>query len=872
MLIGRATQLGRLADLGTTGGDGRLHVTLVRGEAGIGKTELLRGVADEVTAHGVRAVYGRGDDLDRARPFRLVADLAASIAGLGPLGPPPGLLQAFTDVVRSATAHDAGPARPAGHNVGDAFLHVVEALAVERPLVLLVDDLQWIDVDSAAALARLGTELDDLPITLIGGARPAELLPDVAALFGIGAVVDLAPLDPDDIVELAGAVIGAAPGPRLAAELARAGGNPFFALELLGSLRRHDRLHVNSGRVDLSEFALPEEMRSVVLDRLEDLPVEVAVVLRQATVLGSTFARRELEELVGKRRLGARLRSAVDAGLLDESDDGTFVFRHDLVRAALYDELGPDERAGLHGRAAEVLAAMGAPSTRVASHLVLAPAGSDTPFLDLLERTAWDLRRSSASASLELSERALKLATDDDERSRRVRGGMVEPLAYLGRLADAEATIRAVLGDIETLDPALRAEYLFSLNISVARQDGARRIVEEFGALLGLPGMTLLEEGVLLGCMAQAKIQYGDVDGALPDAERSLAIGDEIGDLRLQVAAWLALAFIASTRGQVAEAATYGRLAGERQHAEGMPFSADLYHGIVEIEADEFDAAARILNTGRTRARSRGELSSQTTYDWALAGRHYVAGDWDDCLAEADGGYARMASGVGMTQAVLIARGMVTRIHVHRGHVDAALAEAERGVDELGRGALAGGDVLLWARAMLLEQQGDPEAALGLLEMELLMTASTRFHLSWRLIFPETVRLAVALGRTGLAEQVAGLAEVGARAAGDLASARACALLCRGLVTADADLLVQATAAYRRSPRITDLARSAAWPAPPSPMPAAPTRPWCCWARRRRSSGPGTPSSTSARSTPSASACTARRSAPDLGPPSAGRA
>ena len=121
----------------------------------------------------------------------------------------------------------------------DAVADLAEELAVRRPLVIGLDDLQWADPSSLLALAALGRRLADLPVALIACLRPSPRLPALQrlldALDGAGARrLTLAGLDERAVSDLVAEAVGGEPGPGLLAEVAGAAGNPLFVTELLG--------------------------------------------------------------------------------------------------------------------------------------------------------------------------------------------------------------------------------------------------------------------------------------------------------------------------------------------------------------------------------------------------------------------------------------------------------------------------------------------------------------------------------------------------------------------------------------------------------------------------------------------------------------
>src|SRR5205807_9703056 len=125
----------------------------------------------------------------------------------------------------------------------DALVDFVEELSAAGPVMVALEDLQWSDPSTVLALNRLGREISKLPVVLIATLRPVPRSADLQALLdGLtsrGALrLVLNRLDEAAVAELVEGIVGMPAGPRLLAELARAGGNPFFASELVASLQR----------------------------------------------------------------------------------------------------------------------------------------------------------------------------------------------------------------------------------------------------------------------------------------------------------------------------------------------------------------------------------------------------------------------------------------------------------------------------------------------------------------------------------------------------------------------------------------------------------------------------------------------------------
>jgi DNA-binding CsgD family transcriptional regulator len=195
-----------------------------------------------------------------------------------------------------------------------------------------------------------------------------------------------------------------------------------------------------------------------------------------------------------------------------------------------------------------------------------------------------------------------------------------------------------------------------------------------------------------------------------------------------------------------------------------------------------------------------------SVYDVWLVVIDALAGAWDDAVAAGDAVWQAVRNDGGAAITALYALAHPAIVHVRRGDPDAAevlVGVAERALEE--RGPQNGADVVLWARALVLEARGATADAAALLAMEWDLTSSVRYFQSWRSVAPDLVRLSLAAGDRDRAAAVTEDAEEGARRAADVPSARGAALRCRGLLDGDADALLGAVAAFRDSPRRPDL-------------------------------------------------------------------
>ncbi|NED57662.1 AAA family ATPase, partial [Micromonospora aurantiaca] len=341
---------------------GQTGAVFLTGESGVGKTRLLTEVGEQLRQTGALVLTGTCLDIGDASPLHPVRQalrrLDAEQAQARTTSAIRGVLQVFDEETPGPDGAGALLERVA------QGLHVV---AGGRPLVLVLDDLQWVDRSTRQLLLYLLAGLGDLQLSVLAAIRAESLrgahplrrvLTELRRLRSV-RVIDLMPLDRSATDELATAVVGAPLPPDAADQLwQRSGGNPFVVEELARDRR--------DGRDGLSDT-----LREVFLDRVDALPQPAHAVVHAVAVGVEPVEHWLLAQVVRlpEEELLDAVREAVAHRLLVGADDG-YRLRHRLVAEVLAHELLPAERAALHRRYAEALTAVPAElhQARLAHH------------------------------------------------------------------------------------------------------------------------------------------------------------------------------------------------------------------------------------------------------------------------------------------------------------------------------------------------------------------------------------------------------------------------------------------------------------------------------------------------------------------------
>ena len=447
--------------------EGRASALTIEGEAGIGKTCLVRSIVDAACCGDVEVLCGQAHPFEHTRPFGVVA-AALDLSRRSP------------DPRRAAigallAGQGAGPsARTAGdiqYRVVEEIVDLVETLCAERPVLLVAEDIHWADSASLLAILSVVRRLPLAALLVVVTARPSPLPAEVVRLLddlaAAGArTVQLQPLQADEVAVLADLVLGAPPGPALTAMLTKAGGNPLWAVAMLRSLADEGVLRRVGDSIEATTSELPASLSDLVVRRLRHLPRATLELLQITAVLGDAVSLRDVAAVAGRppAEVVGQLSDAFEAQLLDEAG-GRVVFRHQLVHDAIYQHVPPPARRLLHREAAIALMAAGADRLDVADHLLLGAERGDEQAVAWLRDAAREASAQAPSVTVELIRRAEALLPDGHRDADLVSAELVQALLRAGKVAEASARAEAVLArpHAAELDTPLRVALLGAL-------------------------------------------------------------------------------------------------------------------------------------------------------------------------------------------------------------------------------------------------------------------------------------------------------------------------------------------------------------------------------------------------------------------------
>ena len=625
-LRGRAGEFALIGELLTMATRGESSFLLVKGRAGFGKTRLLQSAVEQATAAGLRTGWGGAEDGLQAVPMMTL--MSALFEGPEPL-------------LDRAKLRELPSAQEQRFWLLQELAGLLESAALEGPLLICLDDLQWADPGTLAAVRSLPERLADLPIVWIVALRPdgaSGALPAVVEhLRQLGSYgVDLGPLGTEAIEHVLADLLGAEADQNLSALAASADGNPFLLVEMLRGLRDEGRLRFDAERVHLVGTQLPARLWQSMQVRLGYRSAAAQQLAGVAAVLGRNFTHDQLAAMLEQpaTALLAPVEELLGAGLIME-DGQRLAFRHDLIREAVLETLLASARRALQRRSVDVFLAEGAPPVEVARQLADSADPGDHAAVSLLSRAAEALRMLDSAAAADLAVKALELAAPDDA----MRGPLVAQAALLlfaaGRTGEGQALAQSALRELlpaqQQAEICLAISEMYSVRADV-REQTCRWALQ----LRGLPALLRLR---IRARLASALVIAGQLRAAqrtLDDIEPEVAAaGDPAARFTFE-AARQCIALMDGRLGDALEAA----LAFRRSSAEATPLRAYTTDAIL-LEAlilrDDFDAALRMAGTCITVAQRDDQFWIARSFEYLRGRILAAAGSLDDVVAVLDG-------------------------------------------------------------------------------------------------------------------------------------------------------------------------------------------------------------------------------------------
>ena len=519
-VVGRDAELASIREFVATVSGGPA-VLVLEGEAGMGKTTLWGAGVEDAQSGGLLVLEARPAESETALSFSGIGDLFDRVLdeALAPL--PAGQRRALSRAL--VLDDDEGPP-PDAHAVGVAFLNALRALAEQRPLVLAVDDVQWLDHASAGGLAYAARRLRDERVGVLLSRRSrheSTFVDELRRALPATRVSDIevGPLDPDAINRVVQEHIGVVlPRPLVAEVTEASGGNPFYALEIVRTLQRTGA-SVEAGQ----PLRVPDSLHELVHGRLLALPVESREFLAAAAAYAHpTIATTESASGVDR---DTGLTSALEARIVELHGD-RIRFTHPLLAAGTYATVDRRRRREIHARLAAVLAD---PEAR-AWQLCASVEQPDEQVATVLDDAARYARARGAPRSAALLLDRARVLTPDDRPGDALRRALDAAFLHFeaGDSRRAEAQLRAVIAPLAPGAERAKAVVLLARIRLYEAPDEARELFAQVLDEAGDDAATraLAHEGIA----SWSVWMFGSFDEALRHTDLALALAEQLGD------------------------------------------------------------------------------------------------------------------------------------------------------------------------------------------------------------------------------------------------------------------------------------------------------------------------------------------------------
>lgn len=586
-VVGRDAELAVVAEFAASRTPGARALLLV-GDAGVGKTTLWREAVGAFRHLGADIWLAGPAESERDLPFAALHDLIAKpLDELG--GELSGPRRSALDAALLRSASESAADRLA---VSLAVLDLLRAASRDGTLVLAIDDVQWLDPPSAAALEFSLRRLESAHVSLLGTIRTDG----TSGLLGLApdsvVRVDVGPLPAAAL----GRIIEARRGlrlthPSLLRLAALSGGNPFFALEIAPALESEPR--------EDDVLRLPRTLAEVVHDRLAVLAAPTRDALLVVAALGRPTPA-VFETATPEHR--AVLAEGIEAGVL-ELAEGRVRFTHPILASVVYSDAPPERRRATH------LALSRAAEDRVERAVHLA-RGTETPDEDVagaLERAAVEAAaRGAPGTAAELAAHARRLTPPDDREAGARRG--LAAAGYTWSAGDGRRSNELLIELIAQLPPSPLRARARQLLVKVIDDIWASITQLELGLAEAGADRTLAAS--VLNLLARQRTWAGDTEGAIREARAASALAEAAG-ARAELAVALARESVA--RVYAGEPTPHDLLARavalERQLTAPVPVgeSPSLFRGICALWDDDLETARSDLELVDGRAASLGE-------------------------------------------------------------------------------------------------------------------------------------------------------------------------------------------------------------------------------------------------------------------------
>ena len=648
---------------------------LIEGEIGTGKTTLWRAAVVAARTRGFRVLACHPGESEASLAFAALGDLLQGVLD----EPHPSLPGPQYRALKVAVLMEDpdGPA-PDQRSISVATLGIVRSISERSPVLLAVDDPQWMDRASSRVLEFVVRRLETERVGTVVALRPGTS-PLMTALLG-GELsqrdphrLTPGPLAPDELDELFRARLGESfARPVLPLIAAASGGNPLFALEIGRAMLRGE-VRLEPGQ----RLSVPGTLQQFIGERLAGLPAEVREVLFLAAAVPEPTIELLEQAAPGPEGVLASVEAAVRAGVVEVAGD-QLRFSHPLFASMLYHAVGADRRRSFHGRLARLVPNL----EQRARHLALAAAGPDAAVATALDEAA---RRAAArgapDAAADLCEQAYRLTSRRDRLAGDRR--RIEAAEHHFAAGDT-GRARDLLEELATRTgpgPG-RADILRRLAKVRYRNDSCSIAAELLTRALGEAGAEASLRAGIERDLAWAVALCGDVPDAAVHARSALRLIEGRADDEMLPELLAATGMADFLLGAGIQAEVMRRSVELERPRPEVPIEwrPSMILGMMLKWSGDLDGARRRFEELHRRTIETGDETSLPFLLSQMSETATLAGDWAAALRQAEEAHTiALQTGQEPIRAmVLSARGLV---EAHLGLVEEARASARAGLE-----------------------------------------------------------------------------------------------------------------------------------------------------------------------------------------------
>jgi DNA-binding SARP family transcriptional activator len=452
-------------------------VLLLTGEPGIGKTRLLQAIQERFQQMNRCVLWGRGFEAEIVRPYGVWIDALRAFITNSNVQMPDDLAYLFNESIHSAQRSAHNPA-DRSHLFDSVVRFIATLCSDQRSVLIVLDDIQWIDEASSSLLHYAIRLLSQHPVFFACTARTKELDDNAAVLRGLQALrrerrlltLSLQPLEPEQTAELIRSACGL-PAQEWSPEMVQqvfidSGGNPLFALEIARAL-------------SAGEAARADTLELLIGDRLQRLDEYARDLIPWAAAMGKTFDPSTLSYIadapLSKLLTGIEQleRESLIRASTSHGQEMRYDFAHDIVRQVAYRQLSEPRRRLLHLQISQKLHQQAGHDPSLAAEIAHhAALGGDRALAATacLAAADYSLKLCAYAEAAELSLRGIQHCQMLDQRTRiRLHIGLLQVLVFAGVTAEQVAPLEAETQEIvqEARRLGLSEEEMAGLEVSM---------------------------------------------------------------------------------------------------------------------------------------------------------------------------------------------------------------------------------------------------------------------------------------------------------------------------------------------------------------------------------------------------------------------